>query len=94
MSDSAEVVSVTPQHTVSTHLGWAVASAVLCFLPLGIIAVLYAVSSNKALAAGDVDRAVRKATVAKRWLIVTIVVGLVVDLFLLAGFVLLGAFSS
>jgi hypothetical protein len=94
MPDSADVVAATPERTVSTHLGWAVASAMLCFLPLGLIAVLYALSANKALAAGDLDRAARKARVAKRWLVLTIVVGLVVDLFLLAGFVLLGAFSS
>ena len=94
MPDTADVDSATPERTVSTHLGWAVASAMLCFLPLGLIAVLYAVSANKAVGAGDLDRARRKAKVAKRWLVITIVVGLVLDLFLLAGFVLLGAFSS
>ncbi len=94
MPDTADVAPATPDRTVKTHLGWAVASAMLCFLPLGLIAVLYALSSNKALAAGDVDRAVRKARVAKRWLVLTIVVGVIVDLILLGAFVMLGAFSS
>jgi Na+-driven multidrug efflux pump len=94
MPDTAEADSATPDRTVTTHLGWSVASAMLCFLPLGLIAVLYAVAANKALGAGDIDRARRKAKVAKRWLVVTIVVGVLIDLFLLAAFVLLGAFSS
>jgi hypothetical protein len=94
MPDSADLVSATPERTVSTHLGWAVASAMLCFLPLGVIAVLYAVSANRALGAGDLELATRKARVAKRWVVVTIVVGVLLDLLLLGAFVLLGAFSS
>ena len=94
MPDTVDVDSATPERTVSTHLGWAVASAMLCFLPLGIIAVLYAVSANRAVGVGDLERAQRKAKVAKRWVVVTIVIGVLLDLALLAGFVLLGAFSS
>jgi predicted secreted protein len=94
MPDIVADVPATPDRAVKTHLGWAVASAMLCFLPLGLVAVFYAVRSHNALAHGEVERAARQARVARRWVITTIVVGVLVDLFLVAAFALLGAFSN
>jgi len=93
MSETAAAEPETPERTVKTHLGWAVASAVLCFLPLGLIAVVYAVLAHQSLAAGERAKAERQARVARRWLVAAIVVGVIVDLILAAAFVLLGAFS-
>jgi len=82
------------QGRVRTHLGWAALVTAVCFLPLGIVAVAYSLASARALGAGDEARARRRARVALRWIVVTVVVGLVVDVALVAVFALLGAFSS
>ena len=79
---------------VRTHLGWAAAVTALCFLPLGLIAVVYSLRSARALEAGDEPTARRSARVARRWILATVIVGLLVDLGLLAVLLLLGAFSS
>jgi hypothetical protein len=92
MSESA--AAVTPDHHIRTHLGWAVASAMLCFLPTGIVAVVYGLQTQKALARGRPDVAERTSRVGRRWLIVTIVMGVALYLFLAAVFALLGAFST
>ncbi len=94
MPDIADDAAAKPEPAVTTHLGWAVASAMLCFLPLGLVAVAYAVSAHNAVARGESERAVRQARRAKRWLIATVVVGILLDLFLVAVFLLLGAFST
>ena len=93
MSETAAAAPEASERTVRTHLGWAVASAILCFLPLGLIAVIYAVLAHQSLAAGDEAAARRRARVARRWLVAAIIVGVVVDLILGASFILLGAFS-
>jgi len=82
------------QGPVRTHLGWAALVSALCFLPVGLVAVGYSLASSRALAAGDVERARRRARVARRWIVVTVIVGLVVDAALFTVLVVLGAFSS
>lgn len=84
----------TGEEPVRTHLGWAAAVTALCFLPLGLIAVVYSLRSARALEAGDELTARRSARVARRWILATVIVGLLVDLGLLAVLLLLGAFSS
>lgn len=84
----------TGEEPVRTHLGWAAAVTALCFLPLGLVAVAYSLRSSRALQAGDEPAARRSAVVARRWILATVAVGLVVDLGLLAVLLLLGAFSS
>lgn len=77
-----------------TYLGWGVAATVLCFLPLGLIVVLQGLRTNRALADGRMDDAARTSRSARRWLVATIVVGVLVDLLIAAALLLLGAFSS
>lgn len=84
----------TGDEPVRTHLGWAAAVTALCFLPLGIVAVVYSLRSSRALEAGDEPTARRTARVARRWIVATVVVGLMVDMGLLAVLLVLGAFSS
>ena len=77
-----------------TYLGWGVASTALCFLPLGLIAVIYGLRTGRALAEDRLDDARRSSRTARRWVVVTIIVGLLVDLLLVGAMLLLGAFSS
>ncbi|MBK9738089.1 MAG: CD225/dispanin family protein [Actinobacteria bacterium] len=86
--------SVEPALGVRTYLGWSVLASVLCFLPLGLVAVYYGLRTSSAVARGDSDAAGHGSRVAKGWLISTLVVGLFIYVFLGAVFVLLGAFSE
>ena len=76
------------------HLGWALAATVLCFLPLGLVAVYFGLRSNRALAEGRIDDADRDSRRTRRWLIATLVVGLLVWATLTLSILLLGAFSG
>lgn len=76
---------------VRTWLWPSVAAAVLCFLPLGLIATYFALRAESATSAGDEARAVSAARVARRWCIVTIVIGLILELSIVAALFLLGA---
>lgn len=77
-----------------THLGWAIASAVLCFLPTGLVSVYFAWASQQALDSGDLELAAGKARRARRWLIGTVILGGLLELFLLAVLMVLGAFGG
>lgn len=79
---------------IRTHLAWAVLVSALCFLPIGLVAVLYSLRASRALTAGDAERAGRLARVSRRWIIVTIVLGLLLDAALIGVFALLGASPS
>jgi len=92
--DAHPLAPDAPPARVRTHLGWAVAVSALCFLPLGLVAVVYGLRASRAATAGEADRARRLGRVARRWVIVTVVVGLLVDLGLVLVMALLGAFSS
>lgn len=84
----------TGEEPVRTHLGWAAAVTALCFLPLGLVAVVYSLRSSRALEAGEEPKARKAARVARRWILTTVIVGVIVDGGLLAVLLLLGAFSS
>lgn len=76
---------------VRSWLWPSVASAVLCFLPLGLIAVYFGLRSQSAQASGDHARSASAARVARRWFFATVIVGLLVELGILAALLLLGA---
>ena len=77
-----------------TYLGWSVAATALCFLPLGIIALVFGLRTSRAVAEGRTDDARRASRVARRWLVATVIVGIVVYVFLAAVLALLGAYSQ
>lgn len=77
-----------------TYLGWAIASAVLCFLPTGLVSVFFAWKSQQALDAGDRETAARQARRARRWFIGTVIIGGLLELVLLAVLMVLGAFGG
>ncbi|MDA3022828.1 MAG: CD225/dispanin family protein [Actinomycetota bacterium] len=77
----------------SGHLGWAIAVAALGFLPFGVIAIVQALRTTAALRAGDLVSARKRSRAAKRWIIGTVVVAVLVDLVILGALLLLGAFA-
>ena len=76
------------------YLGWSLAATVACFLPLGLVAVYYGLRTNSAVLDGRPAEASRDSRRARRWLVATVLVGLLVYLILVGAFVMLGAFSS
>jgi hypothetical protein len=58
--------------TVRSHLAWAVVSALLCFAPTGVAAVVYAARVQPLLAAGDTAGAERASSIAKRLCLVSL----------------------
>ncbi len=89
--------STTPASSpgdLRTYLGWAIASAVLCFLPTGLVSVYFAWKSQQALVAGDRDAAAASARRARRWFVGTVIIGGILELVLLAVLMVLGAFGG
>ena len=76
-----------------TYLVWSAVSCVLCFLPLGLVALGYGIAAQRALDREDLDLAARRGRVARRWLVVTVVVGVGLNFALAGTLVVLGAFS-
>lgn len=74
-----------------TYLGWSIAAAVVCFLPIGLVAVWYGSRVMVFTEAGNQAAAQRASTLAKRWLIVTVIVGLLAWVVIAAVLALLGA---
>ncbi len=91
-SPPAEAPAATT--TPRAYLGWSLFATVACFLPVGLVAVFFGLRTNRALLDGRPADAARNSRRARRWLIATIVIGVLIYLVLGAGLVLLGAFSS
>lgn len=84
----------TPLVAPPTRLGWAIAATALCFLPVGLVAVYHSLRCASLIEAADLEAAARASARAKNWLIATVVIGLLVDLFILLVLLLLGAFAT
>lgn len=52
---------------VPNHLRFAILTSVVCFMPLGLIAIVYAAQVAGKLEAGDVAGAIAASARAKRW---------------------------
>ncbi|XP_077978645.1 proline-rich transmembrane protein 1-like [Glandiceps talaboti] len=70
------MTTVIHKSAPSSYLGLAIFSMLCCFLPTGIVAVVYAASVDGAWASGDEEGARQKSESAKCWSIATIVVGI------------------
>lgn len=71
---------------------WIIACTMLCFLPLGLVAIGFGLSADRARQAGDLERSRRAVRASRGWVIAAIVVGLLVDGVIAATLALLGAF--
>jgi uncharacterized membrane protein HdeD (DUF308 family) len=63
-----------------TYLVWAILVTLFCFLPTGIVAIVFASQVGTKWAAGDAAGAVDSSNKAKTWSIVSAVVGIVFGL--------------
>ena len=94
MPDVTDTASDVDARTPRTYLGWAVAVTVLFFLPTGLVAVFFGLRANSARADGRSDDALRAGRAARRWVVVTVIIGVIVDIAILAALLLLGAYSQ
>ncbi|HET9671996.1 MAG TPA: CD225/dispanin family protein [Actinomycetota bacterium] len=72
------------QRPVDSYLVWAILVTLFCFLPTGIVAIVYSSQVSSKLAAGDYAGAVQSSNKAKTWSIVSAVIGVVFILGLVA----------
>lgn len=73
------VMPATPQidEKPSSYLGWAVAACILCCVPLGIVAIIFASQVNDKWLRGDYEGARRASSNAQLWTILSIVFGII-----------------
>jgi hypothetical protein len=76
---------MTPTAPVPNYLVWAILVTLLCFLPTGIVAIVYASQVGSKLAAGDVAGARDSSNKAKMWAIISAVIGIIIGAALFAG---------
>jgi hypothetical protein len=76
----------------ATPWGWILATTMLCFLPLGLVAIGFGLRADRARQANDPARCQRAVRACRGWIIATIVIGLTVDGIIAATLLLLGAF--
>lgn len=77
-----------------TYLRSSFIGAILFFLPLGLVAVAFAFTVRRRLQSGDESRAIAASRWARRFMVLTFLVGGMIYLGLAIAFLALGAFSS
>ena len=60
-----------------TNLVWAIISTVLCCLPVGIVAIVYALKVTNKYREGDIEGAKRASEVGAWWCIAAIILGII-----------------
>lgn len=76
-----------------SYLIWAILSTLLCCLPLGIVSVLKANQVDNLWLNGRYDEAVAASETAKKWVIITAVVGLASQVISTIFFLVLAVFA-
>lgn len=66
-----------PLRAVPTNLVWAILATILCCLPTGIVAIVYAAQVNSKLEAGNIQGARAASDNARTWSWVSLALGLV-----------------
>lgn len=62
-----------------SYMGWAIVFTLLCCLPTGIVAIIYASQVTSKFHTGDIDGAYRASDRAQLWIIISFVLGLVAN---------------
>lgn len=65
-----------------TNLVWAIISTVLCCLPAGIVAIVYATKVTNKYRAGDIEGAKRASEIGAWWCIAAIILGIICQPFI------------
>ena len=73
----AQATYQQPSVCPPTYLAWAIVSTLLCCLPFGIVAIVYASKVSGLWAQGRYDEAQRASNTAKNWVIAAVVCALV-----------------
>ncbi|MEP7016925.1 MAG: CD225/dispanin family protein [Actinomycetota bacterium] len=73
------------------YLVWAILSTIFCFLPLGIVSIVFSAQVNSKWAIGDVAGAQRASELAKKLTIWTVVVGVIGGVLAVAAIIAFGA---
>lgn len=60
-----------------TYLAWSIVAMLLCCIPTGIVALIYATKVEPRYEGGDLEGARKASDSAEMWLIITIVAGIV-----------------
>lgn len=67
----------------ANHLVWAILTTILCCMPAGVVAIVFAAQVNGKWAAGDVQGARQSSTNARTWAIVSAVLGAIGIIFVI-----------
>jgi hypothetical protein len=65
-----------------TNLAWAIISMILCCIPTGIVAIVYALKVTNKYREGDIEGAKRASETSAWWCIATIVLGIIIQPFM------------
>ncbi|MFA4986018.1 MAG: CD225/dispanin family protein [Candidatus Brocadiia bacterium] len=65
---------------VKSHLAWAIIVTCLCFLPFGIVAIVYAAHSQQSAALGNLEQAKKSAAQAMTWIKLSFIIGLIIGI--------------
>ena len=87
-------VEVVANAAPRAYLWWAVAATALCFFPFGIVALIFGIKTIAAVDRGDLEAAGKSSKLARRWLKITVILGVVINGLILVIFGFMGAFSS
>lgn len=65
-----------PEPCPPTNLVWAIITTILCCIPTGIVAIIYALKVSNRYREGDIEGAKRASETGAWWCIVTIILGI------------------
>jgi len=80
----AQQPSAATEPCPPTNLVWAIISTVLCCIPTGIVAIIYALKVTNKYREGDIEGAKRASETGAWWCIATIILGIIVQPFMSA----------
>lgn len=78
-------------HRPDNYLVWAILSTVFCFLPFGIVSIVYAAKVNSLFDANQYEAALEASKNAKKWAIIAAVSGAAIGVIYYIIFALIGA---